>query len=245
MSKDIYHGFADRYDWMRSENPERMAFFRQLFINYNVTRLLDCACGTGQDLIMFHKIGLSVQGSDLSEAMLTQTRRNLERAGVDIPFIQADFRELADHFKEPFQAVVCLSNSINEPLEDAETMQTLQNMHALLCTGGILVFDQGQTDASMKNPPPFVPILNNRDHSRLFTIEYSEKIQTVNIFDFSHTEKQTDFQHTAVKIRIRLMDSWQKILREAGFSSVDFFGDWKATPYDKNSAERLIAVAQK
>jgi hypothetical protein len=79
----------------------------------------------------------------------------------------------------------------------------------------------------------------------LFTIAYSGNIQTVDIFDFIHTEDRCDFKHTSVQIRIRLLDDWRQILHEAGFRDTRFFGDWDEAPYNKQSSRRLIAVAVK
>ena len=146
MTQDPYESFAERYDWMKPDDPFREAFFRQLFAKCNVERLLDCACGTGRDLLMFHSMGLEVSGSDLSDAMLAQARKNLVQAEVDIPIKKADYRELASHWDTPFDAVLCLSNSINELLQDAETLQALCSMRSVLRPGGILVFCQGQTE---------------------------------------------------------------------------------------------------
>jgi glycine/sarcosine N-methyltransferase len=243
MTEDPYEGFAARYDWMKGEEPARRAFFEQIFAEHGVTTVLDCACGTGRDLLMFHAMGLEVSGSDLSAAMLAQARENL--VDLDIPLQKADYRHLPAYYDGQFDAVVCLSNSINEPLKDAETLRALLSMKAVLRSGGILVFDQGQTDASMRDPPRFAPVVNNRDFTRFFVIDYAGEIQTVHIFDFLHTEKETGFHQASVQIRIRLLDSWRQVLRAAGFSRADFFGDWHGTPYSRESSRRLIAVAVK
>jgi SAM-dependent methyltransferase len=242
---DAYEGFAERYDWMKQENPVRQEFFRQLFARHNVARVLDCACGTGRDLIMLHWMGFQASGSDLSDAMLTEARKNLAQAQADIPIQKVDYRDLPSHWDTEFDAVVCLTNSINEPLKDTETLRALRSMKSVLRPGGILVFDQGQSDASMRNPPRFAPILNNRDFTRFFAIDYSGDIQTVHIFDFIHTQEACDFHHVTIRIRIRLRDSWNQILGEAGFAEVEFFGDWDSTPYDRESSRRLIAVAKR
>ena len=76
-------------------------------------------------------------------------------------------------------------------------------------------------------------------------IDYAGEIQTVHIFDFVHTEEETGFHQASVRIRIRLLDSWRQVLRTAGFSRFNFFGDWHGTPYSKESSRRLIAVAVK
>jgi glycine/sarcosine N-methyltransferase len=243
MTDDLYQSLAERYDWMRSEDPVREEFFRDIFVKHGVRRLLDCACGTGRDLLMFQAMGLDVSGSDLSEAMLAEARKNTGKARI--PLRRVDYRELGESYDEQFDAVVCLSNSINEPLEDAETLRALRSMRSVLRPSGILVFDQGQSDASMGNAPRFVPVVNERDFTRFFVIEYAGDVQTVHIFDFLHTEETSSFNQTTVPIRIRLRDSWDRILREAGFRQAEFLGSWDGTPYDKELSRRLIAIAEK
>ena len=65
-----------------------------------------------------------------------------------IPVKKVDFRELEKNYTTQFDAVVCLSNAINEILEEAEVHKALQNVKAVLRSGGILVFDQDQSDAT-------------------------------------------------------------------------------------------------
>jgi hypothetical protein len=168
-----------------------------------------------------------------------------ETAGLDIPLVRTDFCYLPDYFNVEFDAIVCLTNSINEVLVDAETLQALCSIRSVLRSGGILVFDQGQTDASMRNPPRFDVVANDRNWTRFFVMEYSGDVMTVNIFDFIHTEDVSDFKHSKVHIRIRLQDSWVQLLQEAGFSSFEFFADWNCTVYSKQTSRRLIAVAKK
>lgn len=244
-ARDTYEGFAERYDWMVSEDPARREFFRRLFADHGVKKVLDCACGTGHDPIMLHSIGCEVSASDLSESMLGQARKNLSAAGVDVPLIRADFRLLPDCFDVRFDAVVCLTNSINEVLTDEDTLRALRSMNSVLRDGGILVFDQGQTDATMEDPPGFDVAVNDRDRTRFFVLEYLGDTMRVNIFDFIHTETTSDFKRSEVHVRIRLRDSWARILRDAGFSSVKFLENWDGTPYSKATSRRLIAVATK
>jgi glycine/sarcosine N-methyltransferase len=245
MIEDPYKDLAERYDWMKLSNLTRDEFFRKLFADHSVKTVLDCACGTGRDIILFDSFGCDVHGSDLSESMLAQAHKNLSEANLDISLKKADFRNLSEHYTPHFDAVVCLSNAINEPLEDSETLKAVRSMKAILRDGGILVFDQAQTDATMKKPHRFDPIANERDYSRLFVVDYFENKMEVHIFDFIHTESERDFKHNSFYVRIRLKDSWESILREAEFKKVEYFGDWRFSPYDKEQSRRLIAVAHK
>ena len=49
MTTDAYKDFAERYDWMKPDNPDRDEFFRELFEKHNVNSVLDCAFGTGHE----------------------------------------------------------------------------------------------------------------------------------------------------------------------------------------------------
>ena len=245
MTDDPYADFAMRYDWMKLKNPDRDEFFRSLFEKNDVKTILDCACGTGHELILFHSFGCDVQGSDLSESMLNQARKNLSKAKLQIPLKKIDFRYLENDFKSQFDAVVCLTSAITEPLTDTDALKALSSIRGVLKDGGILVFDQGQTDAKMKNPSKFDLILNERDYSRLFVLDYADKQMEVHVFDFVHTESEKDFYHNLFRLRIRLQNEWQRMLKQVGFEKTEYYGDWNFTPYDKETSMRLIVVAKK
>ena len=74
MKADPYKDFAEHYDWMKLDNPARDQFFKVLFEKHNVNNVLDCACGTGHELILFSSFGFEVQGSDISDSMLEQAK---------------------------------------------------------------------------------------------------------------------------------------------------------------------------
>ena len=240
---DKYSEIAEFYDAMLPANPARDTFFHQLFRRYKVQRVLDCACGTGNDLLMFHSLGYSVCGSDISESMLRVAKRKLQQNNVKIPLKLIDFHELHKHYSSKFDAVVCLSNAINESEVDAQ--QAFNSMRSVLSPSGIIVFDQGQTDLSMKSPPRYVPEVNNRDLSRLYIIDYEQRLMTVQIFDFIHNEKngKYDFHRSEFKIHIRLFADWEEILDGLNMQA-EYYGDWQSSTYDMNNSKRLIIVAR-
>ncbi len=241
---DPYERLACRYDRMHCENPRRREFFRTLFEDHSVQSVLDCSCGTGQDLIAFHQMGIHVEGSDLSRAMLTQADANLKRAHLhDIPLHCIDFRRLDQHFHHRFDAVVCLSNSINELHDDQDVVRALRSMSAVLRPGGLLIIDQGQNDASMRNPPLYDVIIDSPELTRLMIMEYEATLMSVHIVDLFHSDGRPLIEENVVQLRIRLQLDWQRLFAAADFPDPRFCGDWAGTPYSPDSAKRLIAVA--
>lgn len=240
--KDTYKKIAEYYDYMLKENPERKAFFAKIFKENNVNSVLDCACGTGNDLVLFDSLGIKVTGSDLSDSMLKVAKEKIKKNNLSIEIVKADFHDLPEHFNRKFDAVVCLSNAVNET--DIDIDKALKSFKSVLNENGIIVFDQGQTDFTMKNPLDYFPEVNDRDFTRLYTMEYNEDIMKVDIFDFLHTEEKNDFRHSEFLIKIRLYNDWLKILNKANLTA-EFYGNWDFKKYSKNDSKRLIVVAKK
>ena len=241
-NKDQYSNISARYDYMLVKNPERESFFKKIFNEFNIKSVLDCACGTGKDLVLFNSLGLKVTGSDISESMLNVAKNRMNEIGLKIPLFKRDYQLLENTFSDKFDAVVCLTNAINEP--EVDVIKALNNMKSVLNENGIIIFDQGQTDSMMKNPPEHFLEVNNNDFSRLFTMDYLEDIMTIKIFDLVHTEMENDFHVNTFKIKIRLYEDWKKLLEKANLK-VKIYGNWDLSPYNKENSKRFIVVAKK
>lgn len=242
MTKDPYTDFAARYqgpgDPLRDE--ARVAFFRTLFEKRGVKTALDCACGTGEDLVRVHSLGVHIEGSDVSKAMLQQARQRLASCDLDIPLTKADFRELSGSF----DAVLCMTTSLPHLLDEKEILKALRSMHGVLNPGGILVLTQGLTDKQYNDRLRFAPIINTPESSRIMVMDYFETEWEVHVLDLIHTQDEQDFKRSSFRYKLLLQDDYDRLLADAGFKQREFYGDWDLEPYDKKSSRRLIVVAQ-
>lgn len=102
-------------------------------------KVVDLACGTGVFLSRFARYGFAAEGIDASESMLERARALTRAQGLDIPFSCQDMR----HFtvSRPADALVCLHDSFNYLLSDAELVQTLTRIREALRPGGAALFD--------------------------------------------------------------------------------------------------------
>ena len=242
MENDKYSNIAETYDYMLVKNNERESFFLNIFQENNIKTILDCACGTGKDLVLFDSLGIKTSGSDISDSMLKIAQKRIDESGLIIPIISADFQKLELKYSSKFDAVVCLSNAINEP--EVDVIKALNSMKNVLNKHGIIIIDQGQTDMSIKNGQKYSLEVNNKDFSRLYTMDYLENIMTVNIYDLVHNNDYCGMNVNIFKIKIRLYDEWVRIMDEA---QLDFkiYGNWDFSPYKKENGKRLIIVGRK
>lgn len=248
MTGDPYEGFAARYDLAPGQfdhqDPAATQFFEAIFAQNRVETVLDCACGTGRHLLLFHSLGFEVWGSDVSEAMLAQAQKNLTDRGVEIPLQQADYRHLPEAFQQRFDAVVCLG-AIGYMPGEAEILRAFRSMRAVLRHGGVLVLTAFPTDKQWAEKPRFILNANTRDSTRLFVIDYLERTARYHILDVSHGEESRGLEVWSTELTVLLQDDQQRLLAEAGFHAVEFYGSFAFDPYDKATSNRLIAVARR
>jgi ubiquinone/menaquinone biosynthesis C-methylase UbiE len=247
-SGDAYADFAERYDLatgpLDEQAPQAVEFFRRLFAEHGVERVLDCACGSGRHLLLFHSLGCQVSGSDASASMLAQARQNLTAAGIDLPLLEADYRELPRNCAHSFDAVTCLG-SIGYMPDETQFLRAFRSMAAVLRPGGVLVLSAIPTDRQWREKPRFLLTANTRNHSRLFVVDYLERRARYNVLDIFHSQEQRGLKVWSAELTVLLRDDQQRLLTTAGFGHVGFFGSFDFQPYDKRTSERLIAVARK
>jgi glycine/sarcosine N-methyltransferase len=246
--KDQYSNFAGRYDLpygpVGQPDPQMIEFFRSLFAEHQVKRVLDCACGTGRHLILFQELGCRLYGSDISPSMLEQAKQNLSAAGVEIPLRQADFRHLPENYEECFDAVICLG-AIGYMPDEAQFLKAFKSMAGVLSRGGILMLTAIPTDWQWKEKPRFNLVADAPDCSRVFAMDYFKDAVRYNILDLVRGPNGTVLKTWNAELTVLLRDNQERLLKAAGFRQVDFFGSYDSTPYDKATSNQLITVAHK
>jgi ubiquinone/menaquinone biosynthesis C-methylase UbiE len=144
MSHDSQNQFtevADVYDSLMSVVPYSywVEYVERLWQRFEVSpqRVLDLACGTGNVLLELLRRGYEVGGADYSDAMLRVARRKVP---AEVPLWCQDARTL-DLPGPPFDACVCLFDSLNYLLSLADLRRGFVSIHRHLAPGGTLVFD--------------------------------------------------------------------------------------------------------
>lgn len=137
----LFENYGRKYD---SESFAQGAVgecdFIEQEIAYNKSlQILDIGCGTGRHAIELAKRGYAVTGVDLSNSMLDRAREKAAAEGLDIPFIQADARDLP--YSGAFDLVIMLCEGAFPLMEtDEMNFQILQNAAKALRPGGKLIF---------------------------------------------------------------------------------------------------------
>ncbi len=90
--------------------------------NLSSKTFCDAGCGVGSISIPLANMGVqSIAASDISPAMVTETKRRAEEAGVDLNCITFNISDL-ENIKGSFNTVICLDVFIHYPQIAAEEM---------------------------------------------------------------------------------------------------------------------------
>lgn len=138
-----YTKFAYVYDeMMRNVDYARWAdYIDRLFAFYNFRpkRVLDIACGTGSATILLAEKGYMMSGIDIALEMLLRAREKAKKRGLHINLWQQDMRQLT--VARPFDAVICLYDSINYMTTEGEMKDVFVRVSSALIPQGMFIFD--------------------------------------------------------------------------------------------------------
>jgi glycine/sarcosine N-methyltransferase len=246
MVKDNYKKLALNYDLLRPKEEifEQSSFFKKIIKRYNVRSALDCACGSGWHLYMLNGLDVNCYGSDLSVEMLDKSKENLE--ALPIPLKQGDFRYLEETWDKCFDMIICMTTSFphNRSFEDA--LRCLESMKARLNENGIIIIDNGFSDAFLNEKPKFVPAKIGEDQAFYFFLEYPKKEHILfNILNVIKTPTGFDHVFETMDYLALSKERYSSLFEKTEYKNVDYFGGFDLSVYSETVSKRLIMVAQK
>lgn len=132
---DAYSALAKHYDKLIEYDYKAVA---EIAYSNSVGDYLDLFCGTGLFTIELAKLGLRVQGSDLSEEMLNVATVNARKQGLRICFRKENACSFA--YSKPLDGITAICDGINY-INDDGLDKLFKRVSEALKTGGIFLFD--------------------------------------------------------------------------------------------------------
>ncbi|HEY8483909.1 MAG TPA: methyltransferase domain-containing protein [Longimicrobiales bacterium] len=204
-------------------------------------RILDVPCGWGRHTRLFVEAGHEAFGADLSFPLL---RRAVDTGGTATPrprYAAADLRALPFR-DQTFDAVINVFTSLGLFLEDAEDLKALREAWRLLRPGGRFLLESMHRD-------DIVCAYAERDR---WTLPDGTEVRVRRRFDavagisyerlwWRRGEEKGEKSHA---LRLRTATEIHGLLVAAGFTGMQYYGDWTGEPFTHESP-RLIVVAER
>ena len=242
-------GEYDRFVNWEQRLAREMPFLHTVLSDHGARRVLDVACGTGHHAIALAERGYEVVGTDISAGMVRRARQNAEAAAAAVSFVQASFGELREVVGGPFDALLCLGNSLPSLLSHEALGAALVDMAQVLVPGGLIVIQDLNYDRIWSRRERFMPLVTHRQGEEewlfLRVLDFHEQTLTFNMIIFRKQSQEWEYDVRSTELRPIFKDELEKHLLGAGFATMQFYGDYAAHPYERDTSGDLIVVAQR
>lgn len=270
-ASSFYDALAPMFDVM-TDWEARMAaegpFLRGVLERSAATRVLDAACGSGGHVLALAEWGYVAAGVDASPVMIEMARGKAAGRGLAAPLAVADLAGLSALVGEgraaeddtaavaqlaPYDAVLCLGNSLPHLQTQAELVQALRGMAAALRPGGLLVLQNLNYDMRWQKQPRWFAAQGGQLDGREVLVwrfaDYDRSAGQIWFHIALFTKGDEGWQvavHTTPH-RPLLQRDLMLALAEAGFENPRSFGRmvWPAEPYETERSADLVIVADR
>lgn len=254
-SESSYVGrHAELYDIMYAEKPyeAEAAFVHHCIQEHNreSRRVLELACGTGTHSLLLEEYGYQLIATDYSKDMLARATAKAQSAKSSVEFRRQDMRTL-DIPERPFDAVICLFDSIGYVATNDNIFQVLSGVYDHLAVGGLFIFEFWHAGAMLRGYEPLRirrwkypegEILRISETS----IDYARQLCSVSysIYELGNDSRYHYMQETQLN-RFFMIQEMDAFLREAGLISRKWFSGFQEDTNIDDQTWHVVAVAEK
>jgi len=228
----VFNAYARYYDLLYKDKDyaAEASYIDGLIREYRpgAKTILNLGCGTGRHDACFEKMGYSVCGVDLSNAMLVEAHKRAIPGKLE--FLKGDLR--AVYLKKKFDAVLSLFHAMSYQTQDDDILAAFRTAEKHLVPGGIFIFDFWHGPGVL-NDPPVVRVKRLEDETvRVVRIAESVMKKDKNVVDVNYQimvlDKRSDRWselYESHSVRYFFLPEIKDYLLNAGFSLKDAY-EW-------------------
>ena len=248
----VYDHFVNWKARLTYEMPLIFEHLRTMGKDQEDLNVLDAACGTGHHAIAVAKAGYRSSGADISPEMVSIAKGNATAADVRVDFRTAGFGQLGHAFREnaPFQALMCLGNSLPHVSDENQMKATLQDFASVLEPDGLLIIQQRNFDQVMQKKQRWMePQYDGNDKQnwtffRFYDFEKDGRIRfnvlTLEREGQNHWDTQFSSTHLFPIVSSQLSSALNK-----SFKNVKLYGNLAGEAFNPDSSSDLVVIASR
>lgn len=211
-----------------------------------VRSVVDVACGVGRHAAMLHSWGLQVEGADLSPRMIALAGRRFGQPRG----LAWKIRSFEDPIEsgEPFDAAICVGNSLPLASSREAAGRVLGNMLAAVRPGGLVVVQTLNLWRLPEGPCVWQKCQRtSTTQGELLVIKGVHRSSDRGFVDWLIVNPADARLIKSESIPLLALKSAEldAMARQAGASQVQCFGGYADQPYSRDESEDLILVIHK
>ena len=227
----------------RVESAE--AFLEALATQVDLKSAVEAACGSGLYATLLAGMGVRTIGADISSGMLEQARRRARAAGVEVQWVRASMQDLADELPGPYDAVLCLGNSLPHLLTDADLDAALRGFARLLRGAGLLAVQVLNYSRVLARAERIVGIDRHGDREYVRFYDFLDGCVRFNILHVDWSVDPPGHALHSTTLRPYTADELSSAMALRAFTDVRCCGDLRGGPFDASASDMLVLLARK
>ena len=206
------------------------------FVPIQGARVLDLACGPGRHAKLLRQSGAQVVGFDLSMPLLSRARH---RAAPPLNVVRGDMRCLPFQ-PGTFDIVVNLFTSFGYFAEDRQHQKVLQEVAAVLKSGGVLVLDYFNSLGLMEG-------LIEKEERAIGSqrVIIQRRFSDDRRFVLKEMHLMDDGRSFIERVRLFTPEELVTLISDAGMNVKQRFGDYDASPLTPESPRAILMAERK
>jgi SAM-dependent methyltransferase len=246
---------AELYDLFYADKPyaEEALFVHRCLQQYSsgpAIRLLELACGSGSHAFALEKFGYQILATDYSEDMLAIAGKKARQLSSAVDFRVQDMTKLSIT-DGPFDASVCLFDSIGYVASNERINRVLQGVHSLLRPDGLFIFEFWHAAAMLRSYDPVRIRRWDTDRGELLRISETSldcaaqlSRVTYSVYELNRDGTYESLVETQVN-RYFLVQEMYQLLTSSGFVPVKWFAGFSEDEKINEETWHIVAVARR
>jgi SAM-dependent methyltransferase len=242
--KTIYE-LASLYDQQYLYYRDDLNFYIDIANNYG-SPILELGAGTARVSLALAKAGHRVTGIEFSQDMLTvgQERIARENLGDMIVLKQGDMRRLK--LAQTFPVIIAPFNTLMHAYTLSDQDATLASVKGHLAPGGVFAFDLYNPNFkhlnTLRREGEWEHVGDNTSELFLFQSldEDTQILESRYYLDSTNADGVLTWQTAVLKQRYYTRFELERMLRHAGFETIQFYGGFDKRRYSSNEAVMAV-----
>ena len=258
--RDLYTGLAALHWSVISVTDRRVdQAFYQTVIERNGGKALELGCGAGRLLLAYLKMGLDVEGVDISADQLSMCRKAAEADGLSPVLYEQEMQSL--DLPHRYNTIYIPCGSFQCVMGRKSAIETLKRCRSHLESGGVLAFNVSPANqnyyldkADHAWPGDWVPRADRQLEDGRRLVVHNRKIFEDTVEQYSQGERRYQLYEgdLLVKEEVHIGQThWYHrnellwMLELAGFSNVRVTGDFSGEEFTPQHSSDMVFVAIK
>lgn len=238
----FYQSIAPFYHHIFPFNKAHLKLVLDENPNSKNSSLLDIGCGIGSLSAEIANHFEKVKAIDLDEQMIQ--RANTENQKNKLEFFEMDMMEISRRFRaSTFQTVICFGNTLVHLTQENQILDFFRQVKEVLNKDGKFLFQIINYDRILDEKIDFLPTIENENIRFIRNYNFDSSSGLIH-FETNLLVKKSNIKiENFVPLSPLRKDTLDKLLKEAGFTSVQYYGNFKKDKWSEKSVP-LLGVAQ-